>query len=114
MPIGPTGRMEQPVNPLYTTEDQRWAAVGRRDAGADGAFVYAVRTTGFYCRPSCGSRLPRRENVAFHFDSAAAEAAGFRACKRCCPNADSVAAREAVGGGAERPKPYTAEKGPHT
>jgi AraC family transcriptional regulator of adaptative response/methylated-DNA-[protein]-cysteine methyltransferase len=88
--------MEQTMNPLYTTEDQRWTAVTQRDAGADDAFVYAVRTTGVYCRPSCGSRLPRRENVAFHADPSDAERAGFRACKRCRPNAESIAAQQAA------------------
>ncbi|HRK85781.1 MAG TPA: Ada metal-binding domain-containing protein, partial [Alcaligenes faecalis] len=65
----------------YETDEQRWAAVQARDAAADGHFVYAVRTTGVYCPPSAGSRLPKRENVEF-FDSAqAAEAAGYR-CSR--------------------------------
>lgn len=58
-----------------------------RDPAADGAFVFAVRTTGVYCRPSCGARRPRRENVAFFADGAAARAAGHRACKRCAPDA---------------------------
>jgi AraC family transcriptional regulator of adaptative response/methylated-DNA-[protein]-cysteine methyltransferase len=62
-----------------------WQAVASRDRGGDGAFYYAVRTTGVYCRPSCASRLPRRENVSFHRSCAEAEAAGFRACKRCRP-----------------------------
>ncbi|MCB1746036.1 MAG: bifunctional DNA-binding transcriptional regulator/O6-methylguanine-DNA methyltransferase Ada [Gammaproteobacteria bacterium] len=66
-------------------DDSRWAAVCARDVAADGHFVYAVRTTGVYCRPSCASRRARRENVSFHADPAAAEAAGFRACKRCQP-----------------------------
>ncbi len=71
--------------------DPRWAAVLARDAGQDGRFVYSVRTTGVYCRPSCPSRRARPENVAFHADCAAAEAAGFRACKRCRPHQASVA-----------------------
>lgn len=74
----------------------RWNAVVRRDAAADGAFYYSVRTTGVYCRPSCGSRQARRENVEFHATCAAAERAGFRPCKRCRPNEnkhlDAVAA----------------------
>ncbi len=57
-----------------------------RDRAADGAFVYAVRTTGIYCRPSCGARLPRRENVEFHASAAAARQAGFRPCRRCRPD----------------------------
>ncbi|HSQ09487.1 MAG TPA: bifunctional DNA-binding transcriptional regulator/O6-methylguanine-DNA methyltransferase Ada [Burkholderiaceae bacterium] len=69
-----------------TVSDPRWAAVVARDARADGDFVYAVRTTGVYCRPSCGSRAARPENVEFHATSAEAERAGFRACKRCRPS----------------------------
>jgi AraC family transcriptional regulator, regulatory protein of adaptative response / methylated-DNA-[protein]-cysteine methyltransferase len=66
-------------------DEARWQAVlaHRIDAGG---FVYAVRTTGVCCRPGCPSRLPRRENVSFHATSAAAEAAGFRPCKRCRPD----------------------------
>ena len=62
-----------------------WSAVVRRDAAADGRFVYAVVTTGIYCRPSCPTPTPLRRNVRFFPDSAAAEAAGFSACKRCRP-----------------------------
>lgn len=67
------------------TEDGRWAAVAGRDAAADGRFVYGVRTTGVYCRPSCPSRRPLRANATFHPTPAAAEAAGFRPCRRCHP-----------------------------
>ncbi len=67
------------------TDDERWLAVKTRDTRADGAFVYAVRTTGVYCRPNCRSRMPNRANVAFYRDAGAAERAGFRACKRCEP-----------------------------
>lgn len=73
-----------------------WAAVRARCAEADGRFVYAVRTTGIYCRPSCPARQPRRENVRFFASPAAAEAAGFRACKRCHPAGPGRAAREAA------------------
>ena len=66
--------------------EQCWAALANRKAQADGGFVYAVRTTGVYCRPGCASRLPKRENVAFYETPAAAEAAGFRPCKRCRPS----------------------------
>jgi AraC family transcriptional regulator of adaptative response/methylated-DNA-[protein]-cysteine methyltransferase len=62
-----------------------WQAVCERDGSHDGEFVYAVRSTGIYCRPSCSSRRPRREQVAFFSLPAAAELAGFRACKRCRP-----------------------------
>lgn len=65
--------------------DPRWRAVQIRDKGADGSFVYAVRSTGIYCKPSCPSRKPRRERVDFFALSAAAEQKGFRACKRCKP-----------------------------
>lgn len=69
----------------WATDADRWDAVATRDAHADGAFFYGVRTTGVFCRPSCASRLPRRENVAFFDDADAARAAGFRECKRCRP-----------------------------
>jgi AraC family transcriptional regulator of adaptative response/methylated-DNA-[protein]-cysteine methyltransferase len=63
-----------------------WAAVQSRDAEQDGRFVYAVATTGIYCRPTCSSRRPNRENVAFFPAPADAEAAGYRACRRCRPD----------------------------
>jgi AraC family transcriptional regulator, regulatory protein of adaptative response / methylated-DNA-[protein]-cysteine methyltransferase len=69
-----------------TQSDPRWAAVIARDARADGTFFYSVRTTGVYCRPSCGARVARPENVAFHASTHDAERAGFRACKRCRPD----------------------------
>lgn len=68
-------------------DDARWAAVVARDVTHDGTFVYSVATTGVYCRPSCASRQARRANVRFHATCAEAEAAGFRPCKRCRPNA---------------------------
>lgn len=70
------------------SDDARWAAVVARDPAADGAFVLGVRTTGIYCRPSCPARRPKRENVAFYPDPAAARAAGLRACLRCEPDAE--------------------------
>jgi AraC family transcriptional regulator, regulatory protein of adaptative response / methylated-DNA-[protein]-cysteine methyltransferase len=66
-------------------EDQYWQAVMTRDEELDGVFVYAVRSTGVYCRPSCPSRRPKREQVLFFVRPEAAEEAGFRACKRCRP-----------------------------
>ena len=72
--------------PSALSPEQCWDALVRRDATADGRFYYSVRTTGVYCRPSCGARTPRRENVAFHATPDDAERAGFRACKRCRPN----------------------------
>ena len=68
-----------------TASDPRWSSVLARDAAADGRFVYAVRTTGVYCKPSCASRRARPENVEFYPTPATAEAAGFRACRRCRP-----------------------------
>lgn len=71
-----------------TLNDPRWQRVLSRDAGADAHFVYAVKTTGIYCRPSCPSRPARPENVSFHRTIDEAREAGFRPCKRCKP--DSV------------------------
>jgi AraC family transcriptional regulator of adaptative response/methylated-DNA-[protein]-cysteine methyltransferase len=68
-----------------------WAAVSGRDARFDGRFVYAVISTGIYCRPSCGARLPRRDRVRFFRGPAEAEASGFRPCKRCRPDVDEQA-----------------------
>lgn len=79
-----------------TLEDPRWAAVLARDAAADGQFVYSVRTTGVYCRPSCAARTARPENVQFHLTAAAAERAGFRPCKRCRPDQAPLAAQHAA------------------
>ena len=64
---------------------ERWQAVMARDRRYDGAFVYAVRSTGIYCRPSCASRRPRRTQVTFFPIPEAAEQGGFRACRRCHP-----------------------------
>ena len=69
-----------------TISDPRWTAVVTRDPQADGKFFYSVRTTGVYCRPSCGARSARPENVEFHATAADAERAGFRPCKRCKPD----------------------------
>jgi AraC family transcriptional regulator of adaptative response/methylated-DNA-[protein]-cysteine methyltransferase len=70
-----------------TLDETRWQQVTARDKAADGSFVYGVKTTGVFCRPSCPSRLARRGNVAFYAGPAEAEAAGFRACRRCHPAA---------------------------
>ena len=70
-----------------TTEDSQWLAVIDRNSAEDGRFVYAVATTGVFCRPSCPSRRPLRENVRFFAGAAQAEQAGFRACLRCRPQA---------------------------
>jgi AraC family transcriptional regulator of adaptative response/methylated-DNA-[protein]-cysteine methyltransferase len=70
---------------LRVHDDLRWKAVVERDCGHDGKFVFAVASTGVYCRPSCAARRPRRENVSFFTRPEQAEKAGFRACLRCRP-----------------------------
>jgi AraC family transcriptional regulator of adaptative response / DNA-3-methyladenine glycosylase II len=67
--------------------DERYRAIDARDTRFDGQFVTAVSSTGIYCRPSCPARTPRREHVTFYRTSAAAHEAGYRACKRCLPEA---------------------------
>ena len=76
----------RPAARPYASPAQRWQAVTGRDRRADGVFYYSVATTGIYCRPSCASRLARRENVRFHDSCEAAEREGFRPCKRCRPD----------------------------
>ena len=71
--------------PSVTNNPELWDAVLSRDASRDGSFVFAVRSTGIYCRPSCPARRPRREQVQFFQLPEAAEQAGFRACRRCRP-----------------------------
>ena len=97
---GRSGGMAGPLDRRSATicgvEDPRWLAVLSRDARADGTFVFAVRSTGIYCRPSCPARRPGRAQVVFFPQPSAAEHAGFRACRRCRPN-DTGAARSAVG-----------------
>lgn len=73
------------------SEECQWQAVCERDVTQDGQFVFAVRSTGIYCRPSCPARRPLRENVSFHATPAYAEAAGYRPCKRCSPQGRSPA-----------------------
>jgi len=70
-------------------DEQRWNAVIERDAAHDGEFVFAVSSTGVYCRPSCAARRPRRENVQFFATPEQAEQAGYRACLRCRPKSFS-------------------------
>ena len=69
----------------YESPEDRWAAVVGRDPGADGTFLYAVSTTGVFCRPSCSSKRPLRKNVVFFETAEAASRAGYRACRRCAP-----------------------------
>src|SRR6266516_3466185 len=71
--------------PSVMNNPELWNAVLSRDASRDGSFVFAVRSTGIYCRPSCPARRPRREQVQFFQLPEAAEQAGFRACRRCHP-----------------------------
>ena len=75
------------VNDAVTiSDDEAWAAFERRDRGWDGRLVGGVKTTGIYCRPSCPARRPKRENVEFFPDGAAARSAGYRPCLRCEPD----------------------------
>lgn len=85
--------MAKPISP--SQEEARWQAVQRRDASVDGQFYYSVRSTGVYCKPSCGARPALRKNVDFHDSCAQAEAAGFRPCKRCKPDQPPLAQRQA-------------------
>jgi AraC family transcriptional regulator, regulatory protein of adaptative response / methylated-DNA-[protein]-cysteine methyltransferase len=73
------------ATPILPDGETCWQAVQRRDRAYNGRFWFSVRTTGVYCLPSCAARAPLRQNVAFHASPDAAEAAGFRACKRCKP-----------------------------
>ena len=80
---------------MNNEHDPRWAAIITRDAKADALFVYGVKTTGVYCRPSSGSRLPRPENIEFFDTPAQAEAAGYRASKRAAGDQTQLAAQHA-------------------
>ncbi len=80
--------MKEPTNPPLNI-DRRWQAIVDRDKQFDGQFLYSVKTTGVYCRPSCGARLAKYENVQFHQTCEEAELAGFRACMRCKPKETS-------------------------
>jgi AraC family transcriptional regulator of adaptative response/methylated-DNA-[protein]-cysteine methyltransferase len=87
---------EQPKPPTISTrlprsDEARWQAVLGRDAASDGAFVYAVRSTGVFCRPSCPARRPKRANVVFFDLPEGAAAAGYRPCRRCRPEAAASA-----------------------
>lgn len=81
--------MESKNEKTPSLDDLRWEAIASHDREADGTFFYGVKTTGIYCRPGCASRLPKRRNVVFFEDYGEAEAAGFRPCKRCSPEAAS-------------------------
>lgn len=85
-------RKQNGNNHSETLKDERyWNAVVRRDAKSAEHFVYAVKSTGIYCRPGCPARLPKRDNVVFFATSEEAGQAGFRACKRCRPDSVSIA-----------------------
>ena len=79
-----------------TEKDPRWQTVIARDRTADGRFFYSVKSTGIYCRPSCGARIPKPENVQFHNTAELAEQAGFRPCKRCKPDQLPLARQHAA------------------
>jgi AraC family transcriptional regulator, regulatory protein of adaptative response / methylated-DNA-[protein]-cysteine methyltransferase len=84
--FSPMTETRQAEAPSLTRDEERWQAVKNRDSAFDGKFLFAVRTTGVFCRPSCASRPAKRENVTFFPTVAEAEKAGFRACKRCRPD----------------------------
>src|SRR5438105_2131988 len=84
--MGTPNLIEQKLVEQTFWEANYWDAVENRDARMDGIFYYAVLSTGVYCRPSCHSRLPLRENVVFFQQREMAERAGFRACLRCRPH----------------------------
>ena len=92
-PVVPLAAL-MPAPPL--DDEKAWAAVLARDSRYEGQFVYAVATTGIYCRPTCPSRRPSRGNVSFHRDPAAAESAGYRACLRCHPRSSTSSPARAV------------------
>ncbi len=76
--------------PRVRDEDACWEAVLKRDAARDGAFVYAVRSTGVYCRPSCPARRPRRAGVVFYPLPEVAARCGYRPCRRCRPDREAL------------------------
>jgi AraC family transcriptional regulator of adaptative response/methylated-DNA-[protein]-cysteine methyltransferase len=85
----PTHQSKSATQTAEATDDPRWSAVVARDGARDGEFVFAVSSTGVYCRPSCAARRPRRENVQFFARPEQAEQAGYRACLRCKPKSFS-------------------------
>jgi AraC family transcriptional regulator of adaptative response/methylated-DNA-[protein]-cysteine methyltransferase len=92
----PLAMSENTTTGTPAERDPRWARIVARDRAADESFVYSVETTGVYCRPSCAARLANPKNVRFHATAAAAEAAGFRPCKRCKPGGPSLQAQYAA------------------
>ena len=88
--------VKRPPVPAAASTDPRWAAVVARDRRADGTFFYSVKTTGVYCRPSCGARRANPAHVQFHGTAAEAERAGFRPCRRCRPDQPPLEERYAA------------------
>src|SRR5258706_7980552 len=85
--IAGTGRADYPEGGMNSVTERRWwRATLRKEASFDGRFVFAVTTTGIYCRPTCPARRPHVEHVRFYAGPKQAEREGYRACKRCGPN----------------------------
>jgi len=82
--------VREAINQEPLNEEQCWRAAAARDRAADGTFVFAVRSTGIYCRPSCPARRARREQITFFRQMEEAETAGFRPCRRCYPQYASM------------------------
>src|SRR5713226_6202548 len=80
-------------NPAVTADAEKWKAIVERDETKDGLFVFGVRSTGIYCKPSCPARHPNPEQVVFFSQSDEAERSGFQACKRCNPRDATPSAR---------------------
>lgn len=87
--------MDVRVEEITLTDDEKWESIVYRDSTADGKFYYCVKTTGIYCKPSCSSRRPLRENILFVNDEVEAERLGFRTCKRCGAEIQAKAQRNA-------------------
>ncbi len=92
----PMARKSAVAKAVATAADPRWARVVARDRTADGLFWYSVATTRVYCRPSCPSRVAKPENVTLHDTLSAAQATGFRPCKRCNPDGAPLEAQNAA------------------
>jgi AraC family transcriptional regulator of adaptative response/methylated-DNA-[protein]-cysteine methyltransferase len=89
--MSPSTKSIELASKPFSDDESRWQSLVDRNPAADGEFVYSVKSTGVYCRPTCPSRLALRENIRFHATCEEAEAAGFRACKRCKPAGESIA-----------------------
>lgn len=92
-------KWSDPARPTLT--DEKWQAILDNDAAYDGRFVYAVKTTGIFCRPSCRSRPPKKENVALFHTAGQALAAKYRPCKRCRPTGSRLPDVEWIAAAAE-------------